>query len=691
MKRSGGATLRRTTRATSKRPKEATSNRPEGGTSNLARSRWPAAGLIVILITLSAPAAGAHDHPDDGLAQPDPEMTERHHDPSDAQVQLDAQQESLGHVVSEGPSAHVTKNLEMVGHGERLLPEGTTDVWALDGYAYIGTFNEPCGTGEGFGEDTLIDDREQPGIAVYDVRNRNRPSYVGNLPSVEGSRSNDVKVDTMNSGDVLVHSNEACAGGPGGFEIYDVDDPRQPAHLASVRVDDANQVLRETFGSVDLGVHNLFLFTQGDRDYVALQTHAFFGGLQIFDITDPGEPDLVTTWGAELLCEGDFCSDDPYNETDIGTLLAHINGYMFCDLDPCFGFSQNRFLHDVTVSADGTMAYLSHWDAGLILLDISDVSDPELVSVALDPEEGSLDGEVNSHAAWPSEDGTVVVETEEDFDAWVTILPPTSLTFGDDDPPAPLPGTAVATGAGDAFELEQTGNAGTVDGDALIVDEGPLAGEVYPAIELAGNQPKIADVGPVEGDIVWIGQGCDADPILNDAEIADGGIAVARRGGCTFREKNLNAATAGADAVVIANNVEDDTAWGGVRIWDYSDPANPVLASTFNTECSAAFEPICDPRGTWSVHNVIVERDKAYFSWYSDGVLVVDISDPYNPVEVARWHQAGPEWEEANGGIQDVWGIFKERGRPWIYASDRNGGLYILQERGAGSANRGPR
>jgi hypothetical protein len=32
---------------------------------------------------------------------------------------------------------------------------------------------------------------------------------------------------------------------------------------------------------------------------------------------------------------------------------------------------------------------------------------------------GSLDGEVNSHAAWPTEDGTVVVETEEDFNAWV--------------------------------------------------------------------------------------------------------------------------------------------------------------------------------------------------------------------------------------------------------------------------------
>jgi hypothetical protein len=171
-----------------------------------------------------------------------------------------------------------------------------------------------------------------------------------------------------------------------------------------------------------------------------------------------------------------------------------------------------------------------------------------------------------------------------------------------------------------------------------------------------GREPTFEDVGPVSGDIVWIGRACDGDEILNEDEIADGGIAIVRRGECTFREKNFNADAAGADAVVIANNIEDDTPWGGVRIWDYSDEENPVLASIFDTVCSASPDPIpeCDPRGTWSVHNVIVEKDKAYFSWYSDGVLVLDISDPYNPVEVARWHQAGPEWEESNGGIERV-------------------------------------
>lgn len=111
-----------------------------------------------------------------------------------------------------------------------------------------------------------------------------------------------------------------------------------------------------------------------------------------------------------------------------------------------------------------------------------------------------------------------------------------------------------------------------------------------------------------------------------------------------------------------------------------------MLASTFNTPCSAdPTLPSCDPRGTYSSHNVIVEKGKAYISWYSEGVLILDISDPYHPVEVGRYHEEGPAFEESNGGIQDVWGIHKERGRPWLYASDRNGGLYVLKEYGAGS------
>ena len=624
---------------------------------------------------------GVTDDPDESLESMIRDDAVR--DPSHRLIEQDA---VTSDVVSDGPFADVTKNLAVAGRGERLLPNGTTDVWAHDGYAYLGTFNEPCGTGEGFGEDRLVDDLHGPGIPIFDVHNRNKPEYVGSIPSVEGSRINDVKVDEMNAGDILVHSNEPCDGGPGGFEVYDVDDPTDPTHLASVQVDDANAVFREGFGIVDVGVHNLFLFTQGDRDYVALQAESEFGGFQIYELTNPTDPQFVSAWGAEFLCEGDFCSDDPHEETDPNVLLDMVFEWMRTG----FGQSQNKYLHDVTVSDDGTRAYLAHWDAGLILLDISDPANPEFVSQAIDPTAG--DGEVNSHHAWPSEDGSVVVETEEDFDEFAL-----------------------------SFEIA----------------DGPNAGE-YDAAEGNFTTP-IADLPDqtLAGSTTYLGLACDPEGIPEAS--GDGEIAVIQRGECRFDRKAEIAINAGYDGMVVFNEPGDESLtvmggdprdipgvfvghstglaifdadgaedltvgdtgasieaaveperWGNVRIWDYSDEENPLLASEFDTRCSA--DPLhedCDPRGTYSVHNTIVEHDKAYFSWYSDGVLILDISDPYNPVETARYSPTGPEFEEQNGGIQDVWGIYKEPRKPWIYASDRNGGLYVLKEYGSGSENRG--
>lgn len=636
--------------------------------------------LVGLTLILAAGMPAQAGHLDDGSGDGPNQSTPEHvRDPSAPLADLDA----ASQIISDGPSAKVIKNLKLRSRGERLVANATTDVWAYRGFAYTGTFQSPCGGEEG------------AGVWIWDVRNKNKPSFVDIIESEPGSRSNDVKVATMNSGDILVHTNETCgAGGMGGFEVYNVDDPQNPVHLATQRIHEPNATLQTVFGGVNRGVHNLYLFTQGSRDYVALATHgnAWFGSTQIFEITDPTKPQFVSAWGPELLCEEAYCSSDPYNETDPNVLVDHINGWIFCLLTPCFGASQIRSVHDITVTDDGNLMYAAAWDSGLVLLDISDPANPEVVSIAIDPVNGSLDGEVNSHSVWPSEDGTIVVEGEEDFAAWVTVQPPGNLTFGTGTPTAPLPGTAVSTSTGDDFEASQTGNDGTVDADSLEVTSGPLAGNTYAAIELAGDQPKFADVGAISGDIVWIGRACNGDAILNAAEIADGGIAVVRRGLCTFREKNFNAAAAGADAIVISNNATNDTPWSGIRIWDYSDPENPVLASTFDTVCSSSPTPIpeCDPFGTYSVHNMIVEttgnKVKAYVSWYYDGMLVLDVTDPYDPKEIARYFDNSPAFLESNGGQpHNFWGVGKEQGQPWIYGSDRNGGLYIFKEQGSGS------
>jgi hypothetical protein len=608
-------------------------------------------------------------------------------DPSAALQALD---EHVNDVVSAGPSARrgKVKDLDLVGRGDRLVPNATTDVWVHDGFAYLGTFNAPCGTGEGFvsgvGRVTLGQDVAAPGVPFFDVRNVHKPTYVGNLPSVRGSRINDVKLFTASDGrDVLVHSNEPCGGGPGGFEVYDMSDARAPVHLASVRVDELNQTVSSLFASpiTDVGVHNLYLFSRDGRDYVAAQVESQFDNFRIFEITDPTAPALVTAWGAEELFDaGVGDSDDPARVLD--ALLWLNSG---------FGASQNRFLHDFWVAEDGSHAYLANWDAGLVRLDLTDLTNPTVVSVALDPT--SEDGEVNSHSVWPSEDGRIVVEGEEDF--------------------AP-------------FRLQ------------LFVNQGLLG--IFDAAE-AVFTPPVADLPDraFAGDTVYVGRACTGGPAVPAGDGDD--IAVVERGDCTFVEKVQNIQDAGGYAGVVIFNAEaggdalltpggeadldlptifvgrsaglallgvdsvDDLepgvrgeaargestpdGWSGLRIWDYSDPANPVLASTFNTTCSAdPVADVCDPRGTYSSHNMIVEtrgnQVLAYVSWYSEGVVVVDVTDPYAPVEVARYNPMGAAFEQQNAGIQDVWGISKEPNKPFLYASDRNGGLYVLQMKGGG-------
>ncbi|HSJ43828.1 MAG TPA: hypothetical protein VK923_03995, partial [Euzebyales bacterium] len=246
----------------------------------------------------------------------------------------------------------------------RLIRDATTDVWALGGHAYIGSFNEPCGTGEnyiaGVGEVELVEDIEQPGIAIFDVHDKNKPAYVGNLPSVQVSRTNDVKVAEMSSGTILVHSNEACGGGKGGFEVYDVTDPTSPVHLASVQIDELNPISDVLFGGItDVGVHNAWLFSQGDRDYVSVVAETAFDTFQTYEITDSTDPTLVSAWGAEEIFDpgvGDLTdpSDPEQFNRALEAALWLLDGP---------GSSQNRFLHDITYNREGTNAYLSNWDA----------------------------------------------------------------------------------------------------------------------------------------------------------------------------------------------------------------------------------------------------------------------------------------------------------------------------------------
>lgn len=117
--------------------------------------------------------------------------------------------------------------------------------------------------------------------------------------------------------------------------------------------------------------------------------------------------------------------------------------------------------------------------------------------------------------------------------------------------------------------------------------------------------------------------------------------------------------------------------WGGLRLFDISDPQNPDPLSTFKT-ANAENVDLPPPDRTfsnvWSAHDPEI-RDKFLFaSWYRDGVRAIDISDPEAPREVGFWTGKGAP---STASPVDIWGIALHN--DLVLASDRNFGLYILK------------
>ncbi len=381
---------------------------------------------------------------------------------------------------SRGVLAPLLEELYVVGH---LGPEDeadfrvtTADIWAHGDYAYLGTFS--CSI---------------QGVRVVDISTPTSPQLATTIPAPAVSRVNDVKVARVSTpsfdGVLMAHSSEACAlGGFSGFRLYDVTDPTNPGFLSS-------------FGAGD--VHNLYLYAVEDRAYVLLAipfgevfgTGGYpFSDLLIVNVTDPTDPRLESAWtigrdaglafGAPGLTDSNLPPGSDCTPP-AGTPIL------------CRGDSPAVFLHDVWVREDGQVAYLSYWDAGLVLVDISDPANQVFLGYGREPLTFGSD-EGNAHAAVPARGGDLVLVADEDF------------------------------------------------------------------------QP-----GP----------------------------------------------------------------YGFLRIFDTSDPSNPVQIGAFATEKSLINTPVSAP-----IHNIYVVGDVAFLSWYEEGIRVVDFSDPTQPQEIAGFLGSGPFW-----------------------------------------------
>jgi hypothetical protein len=127
--------------------------------------------------------------------------------------------------------------------------------------------------------------------------------------------------------------------------------------------------------------------------------------------------------------------------------------------------------------------------------------------------------------------------------------------------------------------------------------------------------------------------------------------------------------------------------WGYQRIFDLSDPSRPRRVGVFATENTIGGEDGRIPRnGYYSVHNNIIVDGIEYASWYSDGVRIVDLSDPTQPKEIGffvppphRDPQGFIVAPDGNGLLTMVWGVAVGDEPGLVYASDINSGLWIFR------------
>jgi choice-of-anchor B domain-containing protein len=99
----------------------------------------------------------------------------------------------------------------------------------------------------------------------------------------------------------------------------------------------------------------------------------------------------------------------------------------------------------------------------------------------------------------------------------------------------------------------------------------------------------------------------------------------------------------------------------GLKIWDISNPSQPFQVGTWTGSSSAR------------MHNVMIEGDLAYISYFQDGLRVVDISNRSNPRQIASFDTDPASSSSAVTGSYGIYPFNNE-----IYLTHSSNGLYVL-------------
>ncbi|MHB1049353.1 MAG: choice-of-anchor B family protein [Bacteroidota bacterium] len=113
--------------------------------------------------------------------------------------------------------------------------------------------------------------------------------------------------------------------------------------------------------------------------------------------------------------------------------------------------------------------------------------------------------------------------------------------------------------------------------------------------------------------------------------------------------------------------VATEVTGGHLHIYNISDRTSPVEIAAWKS----------DPAK--SIHNVFVKGDFLYVAYYGDGLRILDIKNPYNPIEVAFYDTyPGPLQFPHHSVFHGAWGVYPYFPSGKIAVSDMNTGLYVF-------------
>lgn len=254
---------------------------------------------------------------------------------------------------------------------------GEFENFTIVSYSYLDGWDEPTEirvSQDGKYAFTAHNPPKQLGASIIDISNPEKPRVVGRIEGLSSTHSQYVDV----LGSILVRNQERVRGvdplpktWDPGIRLYDISDPTKPREVGFFKSDDPP----------GLGVHGFWLYEDsknGKLAFLATSKQGYFGNiLMIVDINDPSKPREVSRWWypGTWTAGGEKPGQNWIGQGGLGAKGGLPNIWVY--------------LHDITTYKD--RAYLSYRDQGVIILDISDITKPTMISQIKwsPPEEGN--------------------------------------------------------------------------------------------------------------------------------------------------------------------------------------------------------------------------------------------------------------------------------------------------------------